>query len=141
MSAIFSTNRTQRLVLGFFLAVWVALVAILLTAPQIYGNTLMVGSGADALASLALLLAVSVLIGILAVGVVRRWRWTFWLILVAFLFGIVRVIATALQAVNVFPAGGPAWYLVFQAIIGAVQFLIALEMIAGYRKAGVWGAF
>jgi hypothetical protein len=141
VSAIFSTNRTQRLVLGFFLAVWVALVAILLIAPQIYNNTLMVGSGADALASLALLLAISVLVGILAVGVVRRWRWTFWLILVAFLFGLVRVIATALQAVNLLPAGGPAWYLVFQAIIGAVQFLIALEMIAGYRKAGVWGAF
>jgi hypothetical protein len=141
VSAIFSTNRTQRLVLGFFVAVWVALVAILLIAPQIYDNTLMVGSGADALASLAFLLAISVLIGILAVGVVRRWRWTFWLILVAFLFGIVRVIATALQAVNLLPAGGPTWYLVLQAIIGAVQFLIALEMIAGYRKAGVWGAF
>jgi hypothetical protein len=141
VSAVFSTNRTQRLVLGFFVAVWVALVAILLIAPQIYDNTLMVGSGGDALASLALLLAVSVLIGILVVGVVRRRRWTFWLILVAFLFGIVRVIATALQAVSLLPAGGPAWYLVFQAIIGAVQFLIALEMIAGYRKAGVWGAF
>jgi hypothetical protein len=141
VAAILSTNRTQRLVLGFFAAVWIALVAILLVAPQIYDNTLKFGSGADTLANLAFLMAISVLIGILAVGVVRRWRWTFWLILVAFLFGIVRVIATALQAVNLMPAGGPAWYVVFQSIIGAVQFLIALEMIAGYRKGGVWGAF
>jgi hypothetical protein len=28
---------------------------------------------------------------LLAVGVLRRWRWTFWLILVAFLAGAVRV--------------------------------------------------
>jgi hypothetical protein len=31
------------------------------------------------------------------VGVVRRWRWTFWLILVAFLFGVLRVPAAVLQ--------------------------------------------
>ena len=141
MAAILRTTRTQQLVLGFFVVVWVALVAIMLVAPQIYDNSLMVGSGADTLASLAFLMAISVFIAILTVGVVRRWRWTFWLILVAFLFGIVRVIATGLQAVNVLPAGGPAWYLAFQAVIGAVQFLIALAMIAGYRKAGVWGAF
>jgi hypothetical protein len=141
VAAILGLNRTQRLVLGFFIVVWISLVAILLVAPQIYDNTLMVGSGADALANLAFVLAVSVLIAILSVGVVKRWRWTFWLILGAFIFGIVRVLATALQAVNVLPAGGPAWYLAFQAIIGAVQFVIALVMIAGYRKAGVWGAF
>lgn len=134
-----ATNRVQRLVLGFFLVVWVALMAILLVAPQIYDNTLRLVSGADALANLAFLIAISVLIAVLAVGVVRRWRWMFWLILLAFLFGIVRVIASALQLVNVLPAGGPGWYLAFQAGIGAAQFLIALAMIAGYRKGDVWG--
>jgi len=136
---LIATNRVQRLVLGFFLVVWVALVAILLVAPQIYDNTLRLVSGGAALADLAFLVVISVLIAVLAVGVVRRWRWMFWLILVAFLFGIVRVLASALQLVNVLPAGSPAWYLAFQAAIGAVQFLIALAMIAGYRKGDVWG--
>jgi hypothetical protein len=136
---LIATNRVQRLVLGFFLVVWVALVAILLVAPQIYDNTLRLVSGGAALADLAFLVVISVLIAVLAVGVVRRWRWMFWLILVAFLFGIVRVVASALQLVNVLPSGGPAWYLAFQAAIGAVQFLIALAMIAGYRKGDVWG--
>jgi len=26
-------------------------------------------------------------------------------------------------------------------VIGLVQFLIAIAMVAGYRKAGVWGEF
>jgi hypothetical protein len=28
-----------------------------------------------------------------------------------------------------------------QAVVGLIQFVIALAMLAGYRKAGVWGAF
>jgi hypothetical protein len=39
----------------------------------------------------------------LAVGVVRRWRWTFWLILVAFLFGVLRVPVAALQLTGSWP--------------------------------------
>jgi hypothetical protein len=37
------------------------------------------------------------------------------------------------------PAEGPAWYEALQGAIGAVQFLMALAMFAGYRKVGVWG--
>jgi len=35
----------------------------------------------------------------------------------------------------------PVWYVVLQAGIGVVQFLIGLAMIAGYRRSGAWGAF
>jgi hypothetical protein len=78
---------------------------------------------------------------VLSTGVIRGWRWTFWLILIVFLVGIVRVPAAALQLAGIVPRQGPVWDAVFQAVVGLIQFVIALAMLAGYRKAGVWGAF
>jgi hypothetical protein len=141
VAAIRATNRTQRLVLGFFAAVWVALVAILLTAPETYDSTLRLGPGAHLLPDLAFLVAISVLIAILVIAALNRSRWIFWPVVIAFLFGILRVPASALQLMNVLPTSGPTWYVLLQAAIGVAQFVIALAMIAGYRRAGIWGAF
>ena len=141
MPAIRATGRTQRLVLGFFAFVWLAFVMILLAAPEIYDSALTLGSGDHHVADIAFLMLLSALIALLVVGVIKRWRWVFWLIVVAFLFGIVRVIASGLQLVNVLPSAGPTWYSGFQGVIGVVQFLIALAMISGYRKGGLWGEF
>jgi hypothetical protein len=141
MTALRETNRTQRLVLGFVVLALIALVAILLIAPEIYDSTLNLGPGPHLLPDLAFLIAISAFIALLAVGVLRRWRWMFWLVLVAFLAGILRLLASALQLMNVLPAGGPRWYVALQAAIGVIQFLIALAMIAGYRKGGAWEAF
>jgi len=87
------------------------------------------------------LLVLSVFIALLVIGVTRRWRWTFWLVLVAFFFGVLRLPASALQLAGIIPASGPAWYEAMQGAIGVVQFLIALAMFAGYRRFGVWGEF
>jgi hypothetical protein len=76
-------NRIQALVIGFFLVVWVILLVILVVAPEIYDQALRLPGGRGV--ELAVLAALSAFIGLLAVGVVRCWRWTFWLILVAFL--------------------------------------------------------
>jgi hypothetical protein len=141
MTALRETNRTQRLVLGFVVLALIALVTILLIAPEIYDSTLNLGPGPHLLPDLAFLIAISAFIALLAVGVLRRWRWMFWLVLVAFLAGILRLLASALQLMNVLPAGGPRWYVALQAAIGVIQFLIGLAMIAGYRKRGAWGAF
>ena len=72
---------------------------------------------------------------------VRRWRWTFWLVLVAFLFGVLRVPVAILQLTEVLNADGPTWYVAFQGLLGALQFAIGLAMVGGYRRAGIWGAF
>jgi hypothetical protein len=74
------------------------------------------------------------------VGVLRRWRWTFWLILVAFLSGVLRLPVAILQLVDVLPASTPTWYVVFQGLIGLAQFAIGLAMLGGYRRTGAWGA-
>jgi hypothetical protein len=134
-----SLTCTQKLVLGFFTVAWTALVMILVAAPGVYDRVL---PGRDnGPWALAFLAAIWVFLLLLSVGVVRRWRWTFWLILVAFVLGgLLRVPASVLQLVGVLPAQGPAWYVLLQALLGVMQFAIGLTMLAGYRRAGVWGS-
>ncbi len=134
-------NRTQGLVLGFFISAWTALVMILMAAPEIYYQALRLPGGQRwpwALGFLAILSAFLLLLGF---GVVRRWRWTFWLVLVAFILGVLRVPASVLQLAGVLPAAVPTWYALLQALLGLVQFAIGLAMLAGYRRAGVWESF
>jgi hypothetical protein len=134
-------NRTQVLAVGFFALVWIALAGILILSPEVYAQTLhQVGQDSFTVGAF-LLIALSALIALLIVGIFRRWRWTFWLVLIAFLFGLLRVPASALQIAGMIPASGPTWYEAMQGVIGACQFLIAIAMITGYRKAGVWGEF
>jgi hypothetical protein len=131
-------NRTQALVLGFFLMVLTSLVVILAAAPEVYDEALRLPSSRPRWVALSLLAA---LIGLFAIGVLRRWRWTFWLILVAFVAGVLRVPVAGLELAGVLAANGPTWYVVFQGLLGVIQFAIGLTMWAGYRRAGVWGAF
>ena len=133
-------NRTQSLLLGFFAVVWISLVAILLVEPGIFDDAMKLPEGNHRLADLAFLGAISAFITLLVVGVLRRWRWTFWLILVAFLIGgALRVPASVLALAGMLPASGPTWYVLFQALLGVVQFAIGLLMLADYRRAGPWG--
>ena len=88
---------------------WLGLVTILLVAPDIYGRRLKTSAGHRGAAATLFVLAISCLIALLSVGVVRRWRWTFWLILVAFTFGLLRVAAAVLQLSGWMAADGPTW--------------------------------
>ena len=134
-------NRTQGLVLGFFALAAIGFVAILALAPDVYTETLRIRPTSSRLPELAFLLALTSFLILLSIGTMRRWRWTFWLILVAFVAGIVRLPASVLQLTGVLPATGPVWYMLLQAGIGVVQFLIGLAMISGYRRSGHWGSF
>ncbi len=121
--------------------VWIALVPILVLSPEVYTQTLRKVGGDSLAIEGSFLIAISALISFLVVGVFRRWQWTFWLVLIAFFFGVLRLPASALQLAGMIPPSGPTWYEVLQGVIGVVQFLIAIAMFAGYRKAGVWGEF
>ena len=134
-------NRIQALVLGFFVVVWVSLLVILLAAPDVYDEALRLPADRVRPAEFIFLAALSAFIALLAVGVVRRWRWAFWLILVAFLFGVLRVPVAILQLTGVLAASTPSWYVLMQGLIGLAQFVIALAMLVGYRRSGVWGTF
>ena len=131
-------NRTKGLVLALFAAYWVAVIVIWIAARPVFDQ---VGGlprdqvGAEA----AEVLALTALLMLLSVGIVRGWRWLFWVILIAFLAGILRVPAAALELAGKIPKQGPAWYVVLTAIVGMIQFIIALVMAAAYRRSGVWG--
>ena len=134
-------NRTQALVLGFALLAWASLVVILVMAPAVYDQALRLPPGNRRPAELAFLAALSAFVALLGLGVLRRWRWTFWLIMVAFLFGVLRVPASILELTGALPTAGPTWYELVQALVGLLQCAIGLAMLAGYRRAGVWGEF
>jgi len=131
-------NRTQALVLGFFVVVWVSLVVLFAVAPEVYYRAMKLSSAGTGLLFLG---GLSAFIALLVVGVLRRWRWTFWLIALAFLFGVLRIPASVLALAGVLPADGPTWYVLYQGFLGLVQFAIALLMLVGYRRAGTWGVF
>jgi hypothetical protein len=133
-------NRTQALVLGFFLLAVTSLLVILAAAPEVYDQALRLPTGNRAV-EIALLAALIGFITLLGIGVLRRWRWTFWLVLVAFLAGVLRVPVVTLQLAGVLAADGPRWYVAFQGLLGVLQFAIGLAMVAGYRRAGIWGEF
>jgi len=133
-------NRTQALVLGFLLLAWASLLAILAAAPEVFDQALRLPDG-DRTARIAFLTALTSFLALLAVGVVRRWRWTFWLILVAFGFGVLRVPLAILQLTGVLSVSTPSWYVLLQGLIGLAQFAIAFAMLVGYRRSGVWGTF
>jgi hypothetical protein len=133
-------NRTQALVLGFFGVALASLLVILVAAPDVYDQALRLPDRSR-VAEVAFLAVLTGFLGLLTVGVLRRWRWIFWLILVAFLAGVLRVPLAILQLTGVLAADVPLWYALFQGVIGLAQLAIGLAMLAGYRRAGVWGAF
>lgn len=133
-------NRTKGLVLALFAAYWLIVVVVLVTARDVYDQQFPVKlSGDRRPAEIGVLLVLTALFGVLSTGIIRNWRWTFWLILVAFMAGILRAPISALQLTGAVPAQGPAWFVVLQVVVGLVQFVIGLAMFAGYRKAGIWG--
>jgi hypothetical protein len=133
-----SLNRTQQLVLGFFVFAWVALIAILARAPEVYEQLLRLPGSERKVPTLAFLTALSTFLVLLGIGVVRHWRWTFWLVLLAFLVGgVLRVPASILQFSGIVPTDFPAWYVMLQALIGVVQVAIGILIVVGYRRDGV----
>ena len=58
---------------------------------------------------------------------------------IAFLAGVLRVPVAILQLTGALAAQGPTWYVVFQGLLGVIQFAIGLVMVAGYRRGGIWG--
>ena len=134
-------NRTQGLVLGFFLLVWVALAVILAFSVEVRDVIIGRLPGAGTPVVVGFLVALLAFLVLLAIGVMRRWRWAFWLILLAFAAGVIRVPVAVLQLSGQMPPEGPDWYVVLQGVIGAVQVVIAVAMFAGYRRNGPWGTF
>jgi hypothetical protein len=123
----------QWSVIAFFAAVWVALAIILVVAPEIYGLT------AAGVSPGLFFAAISVVLAVCVIGIVRRWSWLFWLIEIAFLAGALRIVASGLELAGVIPFDAPRWYVTLQGAIGLAQLVIGIAMLRSYRRAEIWG--
>src|SRR6266702_5530199 len=108
-----TVKRLERVLIAFFLACALFVVVVYVAAPSVYTTVLLLSaSPQDRYPFPATLFLVALLgfIAVVIVGVVRHWRWLFWLLLVAFGFSILQIPATILQLIGVVPDSFPAWY-------------------------------
>jgi hypothetical protein len=132
-------HRLERVLITLFLLLALFVLAVYAAAPSIYTNML-TPSTTDRypLPATLFLVALLVFIAVLIVGVVRHWRWLFWLLLVAFSFMILEIPATILQLTGVVPNLFPVWYSLLRMGVSIITFVIAVWMIYIYRQYGVW---
>jgi predicted MFS family arabinose efflux permease len=135
-------SRLQRVLVAFFLLATLFLLVVYFVTPSIYTDTLMLQSTpADRypLAATLFLVGIVVFIAILVVGVVRHWRWLFWLLLIAFTAMILEIPATILQLTGVIASLFPVWYSLCRMGVSLIAVGIAGWMWYIYRHYGVWG--
>jgi hypothetical protein len=133
-------NRIQVSVAAFLVVVWAVLLVIQVVDPPIYNRLLRLRPGANDTEHATFLAVMTLLFAVLLVGVVRRWSWTFWLILGVFAAGVLRVPVAWLQLSRALPSRDPDWYIMAQLVLGVAQVIIGITMVFGYRGGGVWGA-
>ena len=122
--------------IAFFVLVTAGLLVISRVRPDLYGRDLAaLPEWAGSLLFIALIAAEAILIA----GILLRWSWLFWALLVVFGVSAIRVPLLPLQLVRLIPGGNPPWYAILQAGIGLVQATIAVWMLRLYRRHGVWG--
>ena len=134
-------RRLERILIAFFLLAALFLLVVYVAAPSIYTQTLMLQPSLTDRYPLPLtlfLVAILVFIAILIVGVVRHWRWLFWLLLVAFGFSIFQIPVTILQLTGVMPDPFPVWYSLCRMGVAIIEVVIAVWMVRIYRRYGVW---
>jgi hypothetical protein len=135
------SRRLQRTLLAFFLLAALLLVVVYVAAPFIYTNTLSLmpsTTGRSPAAATLLLVGVGVFLAIVMIGVLRRWRWVFWLVLVAFGGMILDIPVTLLQLTGILPALFPLWYSLCRMGASLIAVGIAVWMLQLYQRHGVW---
>jgi hypothetical protein len=117
------------------------LVGVYVAAPSMYTQTLLLHpSPTDRypFPVTLFLVVILVFIAVLMVGVVRHWRWVFWVLLVAFGGMILEIPATILQLTGVLPLLFPVWYSLCRMGVAMMAVAIAVWMGQIYRHHGVW---
>ncbi len=134
--------RALQITLIAFVALAVSfLLVVYITAPAMYVQVLL-GHSAKAderpASVTAFLVAILPLIALLVVGTLRRWRWLFWPILVAFTAEMIALPIDALQLAGVMPLMYPVWYTIVRLVVSVLQIAIGGWMIWLYLRCGVW---
>lgn len=136
-----TARRLERTLLAFFLLATLFAIVVYVADPSIYSNILLLGpspTDPHPFATTLFLLALVVFLIVLTVGVRRRWRWLFWLLLIAFGAMILDIPVTILQLVGLLPALFPVWYNLCRMGVSLLAVLIAIWMFLIYRHYGIW---
>src|SRR5260370_35606237 len=107
------SRRLEGILIAFFLVAALFLLVVYFADPSIYANTLLLKPSLTdryPLPVTLFLVAILVFIAVLIVGVLRHWRWLFWLVLIAFGFSILQIPATIFQFTGFVPDILPVWY-------------------------------
>jgi hypothetical protein len=97
----------QGAIIAFFTSMIVLLVILYLVAPSIYLETLQLNAQPTDTHPLAVNLffaAILIFVAMGAYGVLRGWRWVFWVAMLAFLASVLEIPAGILQLVGSFPS-------------------------------------
>jgi hypothetical protein len=134
--------RLEIVLIAFFVLAALSALVVYIADPTIYSKVLMLESTTVdryPLPATLFLFALLILITVLIVGVLRHWRWLFWLLLFANSFSILEVPATILQLTGIIPDPYPVWYSLYRMSIAVIQVLIAIWMVRILYRYGVWG--
>ena len=134
-------HRLERVLITLFLLLALFAVVVYVAAPSIYTSTLPLSrTDRYPIPATLFLVALLVFITVVIVGVMRHWRWLFWLLLIAFSCMILEVPATILQLTGVVPNlfAFPVWYSLCRMGVSIITFMIGMWMISIYRQYGVW---
>ncbi len=137
-----SVQRLSAAIIAFFVLAGLSALVVYIAEPTVYAKVLMLETTTvDRYPFPATLFLITLLIFItvLIVGVLRHWRWLFWLLLLANSFSILEVPATMLQLAGVIPDPYPVWYSLYRMSIAVIQVGIAIWMIRILYKYGMWG--
>src|SRR5689334_23429695 len=131
-------SRALRVVLvGFFALAATSLVVIYLLAPAIFVETLFQTPDPARVRSAPLTLFLLLVLGIIGlgiVGVLRRWRWIWWLLLLAFTASALEIPAIALELAGALPLAVPPWYALLRMLVSAG--LVGIAVRSEERRVG-----
>jgi hypothetical protein len=136
-----STRRLEIAVIAFFILAAISLLVVYVTSPSIYAQSLsLTSSPANRYPVPVTLFLVGILavIALLILGVVRHWRWVFWLMLIAFSASVLQLPVELLQIFGVLPLTSPLWYSLFRLAVAVLELGLAVWMIQVYRHEGIW---
>ncbi len=132
-------RRLELTLICFFVLVALSLVVVYAADPAVYAQVLSLQPAVSYPLPVTLfLVAILAFIAVLIVGVRRRWRWLFWLILVAFGAAVLDIPVTLLQLAGVLPLTFPVWYSWYRMGIACVQVVIAVWMAYIAYHHGAW---
>src|SRR5437868_6634006 len=103
-------RRLEQVLVTFFVVCALYVVVVYVAAPSVYTTALMLSPTTRyPFPATLFLVALLAFLTVVILGVVRHWRWLFWLLLVAFGFSILVIPTTILQLMGSIPDSFPAW--------------------------------